>query len=73
MDKLKPRTGVLTRNVTKTECSWLPNDLIKGTAVFQYIGPTWSCITPQGVAVLLDPHEEFPFFEVPINAVVFDN
>lgn len=64
-------SGFLTRTITTTECSWLDHPLKKGTTVFRYTGPTYGCITPAGVAVLLEPRE-FPFVEIPRNAIQWD-
>lgn len=65
------RTGVLTRDVPKSECEWLQIDLKQGMVVFEYRGPTYGCITRSGTAVLLE-RNEYPFIEIPTEAVRWD-
>ena len=40
-----------------------------GAIVYKFYGPTYGCITPQGVAVTLNENGDGPFFEVPYNCV----
>jgi hypothetical protein len=60
---------VLTRDVLKTECSWLKEDLKKGDIIFKYNKCTYGAITPNGIACSKGYNVD-PFFEVPINSVV---
>jgi hypothetical protein len=58
---------ILNRDVTKTECPWLDEDLPAGLEVHQYNGCTYGCVGA-GVAVTMSP-QQTPFFEVPRDAV----
>ena len=60
----------LTRDVTRDECPWLDADLASGLEVHEFRGHTYGCISPLGIAVSVKPGE-YPFFEVPINAIEF--
>lgn len=64
--------GRLTRPVTTEECPWLPGDLPQGLQVRRYFGPTYGCVAPSGVAVLLPEVPDDPFFEVPADAIVWE-
>lgn len=56
------------RDVTKTECPWLDEDIKKGQEVFRYKNYTYGCISPSGIAVTIMDGVE-PFFELPREAV----
>lgn len=60
---------VLTRDVLRTECAWLDNDMHKGDIVYPYSGVTYGCIGPRGKAFTEWP-DMTPFFELPRNAVI---
>lgn len=45
--------GILKRNLTKTECSWLDDELPAGKEVFSYDDETFGCIGSTGIAVTL--------------------
>jgi len=60
--------GILNRDVTTKECSWLSKDLPKGKAVYEYNGYTYNCIGKNGVAVSDEP-EKTPFYKVPRSSV----
>lgn len=62
--------GMLNRNVTKKECYWLDEDLLKGTVVYEYGGCTYGCISSNGIAVTKKP-DKAPFFEVPLDAITW--
>lgn len=59
----------LTRDVTKAECSWLNHDFVEGDRVFKFVGPTFGCISYDGIACAADSNDEGPFFELPADAV----
>lgn len=65
------KKGVLSRNVTKQECSWLDNDLEKGKTVYAFKGYTYGCISPTGVAVSDEP-DKIPFYEIPKDAITWE-
>mmetsp|Transcript_23742 Transcript_23742/g.43430 ORF Transcript_23742/g.43430 Transcript_23742/m.43430 type:complete len:253 (+) Transcript_23742:51-809(+) len=59
----------LARTVTKDECSWLDEELPKGSIVYLFRGHTYGLIGNTGVAVSkINGAEEF--FEVPVDALV---
>lgn len=60
----------LTRDVTKEECHWLDEDRKKGTIVYEYVGHTYGCISPHGIAVTSNPDGDIPFFELPHTALI---
>lgn len=60
---------IVSRNVTKEECSWLEENIEEGTDVFSYNGCTYGCISHSGIAVSLIENEG-PFFELPKNALM---
>ena len=62
------RELIVTRDITRTECHWLDNDVKAGTKVYEYCGCTYGCVTPNGTAVALNP-DQTPFFELPSNSV----
>lgn len=59
---------IVTRDITPRECPWLEKTVLEGTAVFQYPGPTYGLISPDGVAVTLEPITP-PFFQLPRAAL----
>lgn len=61
-------TYKLIRDISKGECSWLDQDLLKGTVVYEYDGHTYGCIGTYGIACTLVPYEN-PFIEIPLNAL----
>ena len=65
------RTGIITKQLTPAEYPWLDRVLHKGTAVFEFVGETFGCVTPEGTAVALEPNS-YPFVEVPTGSVIFD-
>ena len=58
----------IIRDVTKKECSWLENDILKGEIIYEFLGHTYNCIG-DGVACTHDPEGDNPFFEIPIDAI----
>lgn len=59
---------IVNRNVTRAECPWLKDDVSAGTEVYEYLGPTYGCISPEGTAVTVVSGET-PFFELPNTAL----
>ena len=62
------KRGVLNRNLSKENYSWLNEDLAKGKVVYEYLNYTYNCIGPNGIAIS-DEKGEGPFYEVPKDAV----
>ncbi len=60
----------LTRTLTVAEFPWLQNDLLEGTELFVFTGPTYGCISKNGIAVSLE-YNQTPYFEVPKEFVVY--
>ena len=58
----------MTRDVTRTECPWLMEDLRAGAALYRYAGPVYGAVSGRGVALSWHP-ERGPFFEAPADAV----
>lgn len=56
------------RDITTEECDWLHEDIKAGTAVYEYTGTTYGCISPFGIAVTMADGQT-PFFELPCDAV----
>ena len=59
---------ILIRDVTQEECSWLNRTWKKGEIVYEYIGATYGCISPTGLAVTA-VRDQAPFVELPIKAI----
>jgi len=57
---------LLTRDVTPTECAWLPRVIKKGEVFKRFEGATYGVITDAGVAVL---YSHSSALEIPKNAV----
>ena len=60
---------VLERDVTRSECPWLQNDLPKGTKVYTYMGPTYGSIGHNGIAVSDKDDPDAEFYELPLYAL----
>ena len=58
----------VNRDVTQKECHWLKATVQKGTIVYKYMGHTYGCITPAGIAVSRKD-QQLPFFELPKDAL----
>ena len=58
----------LTREVTRTECHWLTEDIPAGEIFWTFDGETYGCISPTGIAVSREL-DEYPFFEIPRTAI----
>ncbi len=57
---------VLTRDVKKSECSWLDVDMKKGEIVYLYTGCTYGCCRDEAYTY---QEGKTPFFELPNDAV----
>ena len=60
---------VMTRTIDTFECPWLDATIIEGETLYPCHKPTYGCIGPNGVAATYDPNGDYPFFEVPRNAI----
>lgn len=58
------------RNVTPEECPWLDATVPRGSVVYQCWKHDFGCVTPSGTACTHDPQGDYPFFELPTNALV---
>lgn len=58
----------VTRDVTVSECSWLDEDIKKGTVVYKYYGATYGCVNPYGIACTME-EDKTPFLEIPLSAL----
>lgn len=59
---------VTTRTVTVDECPWLDEDLPEGTNLVRFTKTTYGCVNyNKGVACSYT--DDYPFFEVPIDAL----
>lgn len=65
---MRERTFKIMRTLDKVECPWLSEIIEEGTIVFEFLGTTYGCISPGGIAVSIKPHTN-PFFEVPLDSV----
>lgn len=59
----------VNRDITRKECDWLDEDVKKGTIVFECVKHTYGCIGPSGIAVTMDSNGDYPFFELPYEAL----
>lgn len=64
----KTITYTVMRDVTMQECRWLNADVPAGTKVYRWTGPTYGCISDEGIAVTLVRGRE-PFLELPRRAL----
>ena len=65
------KIGVLTELLSKAQYPYLDNDLPEGTLVFEFIGETFGCISPAGLACSTEPNS-YPFTEIPLGSVRWD-
>lgn len=61
-------TYKVIRDITKEECPWLDNTIAAGTTLYKCTQPTFGCIGG-GIAVTYDSRGNYPFFEVPQEAL----
>jgi hypothetical protein len=61
---------VVMRDVTPAECDWLAETIPRGAAVWRIIRDTYGAIGPNGIGVTFDPDGDYPFFELPRDALV---
>lgn len=62
------KSYTVTRDVPKSECSWLDRTILQGETVHRYDGCTYGCVGA-GIAVTLDSGKN-PFFELPRDALM---
>ena len=65
------RSGKINIFLSQKVYTSLPKDLEEGVAIYEYMGQTFGCVSPNGIAVCLKPGE-YPFFEVPSHAITWD-
>jgi len=63
------RKFILNRDVTKIECPWLSETFKRGEVVYEFLGPTYGCISESGLAITKDPEGGNPFHELPFTAL----
>lgn len=67
------RSGKITRDLNNNEdYAGYDDVLTKGTLIYSYSGATYGCVSRDGEAVTMKAGET-PFFEVPADAVEWDN
>jgi len=59
---------ILTRDVTRDECSWLYRNFKKGDIVYYYSGFTYGSCSSAGLPFTIEDCET-PFFELPKDSV----
>lgn len=59
----------VTRDVTRDECFWLLKTVPSGTTVYEALKPTYGCCSPSGKPVSLNKDGDYPFFELPLDAL----
>lgn len=60
---------ITTREITNDECGWIMETIPEGTEVYTFHGCTYGAVdTVNGIAVS-SVEGEYPFFEIPRNAV----
>lgn len=62
-----PREYRVVRDVTTEECFWLSETVAEGTTVYKFTKPTYGAV--RDFAVTLKPDGDYPFFELPFDAV----
>jgi hypothetical protein len=60
----------LSRDVTPDECHWLQRDYKAGERVYRCNRATYGAIGWRGTACTLSPDGDYPFFELPTDALV---
>ena len=65
------KTGTITRDLKPEDYHWISKTIPEGTTAKEYMGCTYGCISPEGIAVIL-PGTDY-FTEVPIEAVVWED
>ena len=63
-------TGKLARNVTRQECPWLGRDMKEGEKVYEDGGLVYGVID---IPIIGDPGDGWPFFDLPDDAIEWDN
>ncbi len=60
---------ITMRDITTDECNWLEETVKQETLVYTCSGATYGCIGPGGIAVTFKSDGDYPFFELPYNAL----
>lgn len=63
------RKYFLKRDVSREEVPWMTRDLQKGEIVYECVKATYGCISHTGVACTNDENGNYPFFELPADAL----
>ena len=56
------------RDIGILEAPWLPFPIKKGDLMYEYLGFTYACISPKGIAVTKAPFSP-PFLELPKDSL----
>ena len=67
--KIKKMKYILIREVLQSECPWLYRNFAKGEIVYFFDGPTYNCISKNGLSFTEKTNDK-PFFELPKDAVI---
>lgn len=62
--------GTILRDLTPEKHHWISETILAGTKVERFEGCTYGCVSPAGVAVILQGKDYF--IEVPIDAVSWE-
>jgi hypothetical protein len=62
--------GIILRDLTPEKHHWISETIPAGTQVQEFMGCTYGCISPEGIAVVL-PNKDY-FIEVPLDAVKWE-
>ena len=57
------------RDVSWRECPWLKSPVSEGTIVYKFLQPTYGVVSNDGTAVCLDAEGNYPFMELPTEAL----
>ena len=63
------RRYAVSRLVTGLDTEGVPADLTAGAVVYECRKPTYGCISDAGIACTLSPSGDYPFFELPKDAL----
>lgn len=68
MNEATQTAYTVTRDVTPDECWWLSGTVPTGAVVYRCTKPTYGAVAE--FAATLDPDGDYPFFELPYDAIV---
>lgn len=58
---------IVTRDVTQDECWWLPANVPAGSVVYRCTKSTYGAV--KDFPATFDPDGDYPFFELPFDAI----